>query len=198
MHPLNVHETLIKVYKAKLADELRERGLYDLVPASAWTKEFVVDVEAVQDGRSVVAYLAPYVHRVAISDHRIKEVTEESVTYTYKPSKSKVMRSRTVSGQEFAAGFAQHVLPTGFHKVRYFGWMNTSSKVKLEEIRIIVWMSIGWIYWLGSGHTPQSDPIKRSTLRCAGCGSTMHVIRIFNEPIPLSQLQRGLAYLDSG
>ncbi|MEQ1904417.1 MAG: transposase, partial [Pirellulaceae bacterium] len=55
--------------------ELRERGLYDLVPKEAWTKDFVVDIEPVEDGRSVVAYLAPYVYRVAISDHRIKEVT---------------------------------------------------------------------------------------------------------------------------
>jgi hypothetical protein len=192
------HATLIEVYKAKLADKLRGQGLYDLVPAIAWTKKFVVDIEAVQDGRSVVAYLAPYVHRVAISDHRIKEVTDEAVTYTYKPTKSTVMQSRQVSGQAFVTGFAQHVLPTGFHKVRYFGWMNTSSKVKLEEIRIIVWMSIGWIYWLASGHTPQPDPIKDPELRCAECGSAMRVVQVIHDPIPLLLLEHGLAYLDSG
>jgi hypothetical protein len=70
--------------------------LYPSVPSKAWSKKFVVDIEAVDDGRSVVAYLAPYVHRVAISDHRIQEVTRESVTYSYKPTKSTVMRSRTV------------------------------------------------------------------------------------------------------
>lgn len=198
MNFLMHHGTLIEKFKKKLEIELRQRGLYALVPAIVWTKNFVVDIEAVQDGRSVVAYLAPYVHRVAISDHRIQEVTAETVTYTYKPTKSKVMQSRTVSGQEFAAGFAQHVLPTGFHKVRYFGWMNTSSKVKLEEIRIIVWMSLGWIYWLASGHTPQPEPIKRVELRCAECGRTMRVVQIIHEPIPLLLLEHGLAYLDSG
>jgi Putative transposase/Transposase zinc-binding domain len=191
------HATLITVFKAKLADEMRERGLYAMVPAIAWTKKFVVDIEPVEDGRSVVAYLAPYVHRVAISDHRIKAVTDDSVTYTYKPTKSPTLRSRTVTGQQFVAGFAQHVLPTGFHKVRYFGWMTSNSKTKLEEIRIIVWMAIGWIYWLSSGHSRQPEPIKRPTVRCAACGRAMRIMRIINKPIPLLLLEHGLAYLDS-
>jgi len=191
------HGTLIRVYKAKLADELRERGLYDLVPATAWQKTFVVDIEAVDDGRSVVAYLAPYVHRVAISDHRITAVTDDSVTYTYKPTKSCQMQSRTVPGQAFMAGFAQHVLPTGFHKVRHYGWMASNSKLKLEEIRMIVWMALGWIYWLASGHARQPEPVKQPKLRCTVCGGTMRVVLILHEAIPLYLLQHRLAYLDS-
>ena len=59
------HGTLIRVYKAKLADHLRDCGLYDAVPAETWNKKFVVDIEPVGDGRAVLKYLAPYVHRVA-------------------------------------------------------------------------------------------------------------------------------------
>lgn len=198
--PLNFlvhHGTLIEDYKRRLAAELRERGLYDLVPKEAWTKDFVVDIEPVEDGRSVVAYLAPYVYRVAISDHRIKEVTATTVTYDYKPTKSQSLRSRTVSGQEFVAGFAQHVLPTGFHKVRRFGWMTSNSKTKLEEIRIIVWLAIGWVYWLASGYSRQPTPIKRATLRCAECGNAMAVVQITNAPTPVLGCQYNLAYLDS-
>lgn len=185
------------MYKAKLADELRARGLYSLVPVAAWQKSFVVDIEAVEDGRSVVAYLAPYVHRVAISDHRIAAVTDDSVIYRYKPTKSLVMQSRKVSGQQFVSGFAQHILPTGFHKVRHYGWMNSTSKMKLEEIRIIVWMALGWIYWLASGHARQAKPVNRPQLRCAACGGTMRVLLIINEAMPQSLLEFGLAYLDS-
>ncbi|MEQ1906890.1 MAG: transposase [Pirellulaceae bacterium] len=132
-----------------------------------------------------------------MSDHRIKEVTAATVTYDYKPTKSPSMRSRTVSGQEFVAGFAQHVLPTGFHKVRRFGWMTSNSKTKLEEIRIIVWLAIGWVYWLASGYSRQRTPIKRPTLRCAACGNAMHVVRITNDPISVLGGQYDLAYLDS-
>lgn len=62
------HATLIRVYKAKLADELRAAGLYDLVDPIAWTKPFVVDIQAVRHGVPTLKYLAPYVHRVAIND----------------------------------------------------------------------------------------------------------------------------------
>lgn len=192
------HETLINVYKAKLADALRERGLYDSVAEIAWTKKFVVDIQSVQDGRSVVAYLAPYVHRVAIGNHRIEEVTDQTVTYLYKPTKSDVMRSRTVSGQQFVEGFAQHVLPTGFRKIRYFGWMTSNSKTKLEEIRILVWLALGWIYWLASAHSHQPAPIKRPKRGCAFCGGEMRVVQIINAPIRLAFREHSLAYLDSG
>jgi hypothetical protein len=75
--------------------------------------------------------------------------------------------------------------------------MTSNSKTKLEEIRIIVWMALGWIYWLASGHAPQPTPSKRPELHCARCGSKMRVVRIIHDPIPLLALERGLAYLDS-
>jgi hypothetical protein len=59
----------------------------------------------------------------ALSDHRIKAVDSTSVTYQYKPKKSQRVLSRTVSGEAFVKSFAQHILPTGFRKVRYYGWM---------------------------------------------------------------------------
>ena len=91
------HGTLVSVYKAKLADELRQCGLYDAVPVEAWTKTFVVDIEPVGDGRAVLKYLAPYVHRVAISDSRIVGCDETSVTFRYKPSGTRTYRERNGS-----------------------------------------------------------------------------------------------------
>jgi len=64
------HGTLVRVYKAKLADQLRAGGLYDSVPPDAWQGQFVVDIQPVGDGQAVLTYLAPYVHRVA--GHRPK------------------------------------------------------------------------------------------------------------------------------
>jgi len=56
-------------------------GLYDQVPAHAWKAKFVVDIKPVGNGQAVLKYLAPYVHRVAISDSRIVACDEISVTY---------------------------------------------------------------------------------------------------------------------
>nr|WP_081614338.1 transposase [Rhodopirellula maiorica] len=104
------HDTLVRVYKAKLADELRACGLYDTVPMSAWNRKFVVDIQAVGHAIPTLKYLAPYVHRVALSDKRIVAVDDSSVTYTVRRSKSVRTVTQKVEGESFVRGFAQHVL----------------------------------------------------------------------------------------
>ena len=152
-HFLVHHGTLVHVYKAKLADALRGCGLYDAVPAEAWTKTFVVDIQPVGDGRAVLKYLAPYVHRVAISDSRIVACDESSVTYSYTPSGTKQTKTRTVPGIEFVRGFVQHTLPPRFQKIRHYGWMSSNSEVGLDEVKWLVWLFLGWTFWLASSAT---------------------------------------------
>jgi Putative transposase/Transposase zinc-binding domain len=71
----------------------------------------------------VLHYLARYTHRVAISNHRLLNVTDSEVTFRWKDyahhSKSRVM---TLTHEEFLRRFLQHVLPTGFPRIRYFGF----------------------------------------------------------------------------
>lgn len=197
------HKTLLKVYKAKLADGLREAELYDQVPREAWYKKFVVDIKPVGDGRSAVKYLAPYVHRMAISNHRVRHVDATSVTYQYKPTGSDHVKTRTVAGEAFVRGLAQHVLPRGFRRVRNYGWMSSNSSIDFEELRMLVWQSLGWVYWLASAHgvTPEATLVK-TQLRCGHCGGVMRVVAICNQavdPISMSALEdHRLAYLDSG
>ena len=107
------HATLIRVFKAKLADELRAAGLYELVPAKAWEQKFVVDIEAVGHGVPTLKYLAPYVHRVAINNSRIVSVDEQSVTYKIRRSKTNRVETKRVDGDVFVGSFLQHVLPRG-------------------------------------------------------------------------------------
>lgn len=71
----------------------------------------------------VLHYLARYTHRVAISNHRLLNVTDTQVTFRWKDythhSKSRVM---TLTREEFLRRFLQHVLPKGFPRIRYFGF----------------------------------------------------------------------------
>lgn len=194
------HGTLMRVYKAKLAHEFREAGLYEQVPVETWQKDFVVDIQAVGDGVSTLKYLAPYVHRVAISDKRIVAVDEQLVKYTVRPSKSNRSVSRTVSGDIFVRSFAQHVLPSGFMKIRHFGTMSSNSRVSRDELKWLVWLSLGWTFWLASGYAPQPKPLT-SPLRCADCGGEMKVIAVTCDaivPTALSSSGSALAYYDSG
>ena len=70
----------------------------------------------------VLHYLARYTHRVAISNHRLVNVTDTHVSFRWKDyahhSKRRVM---TLSHEEFLRRFLQHVLPRGFPRIRYFG-----------------------------------------------------------------------------
>ncbi len=192
------HGTLIRVYKAKLADELRAAGLYDLVPFEAWEKKFVVDIQPVGHGIPTLKYLAPYVHRVAINDSRIVAVDEATVTYKIRRKLSRV-EIKQVSGEKFVESFMQHVMPPGFHKVRHYGWMSSSSKLALEEVKWLVWLFRGWTFWLGSGYAPPEKPLT-TPLRCAACGCEMRVVEVTYVSLQARGIlpDHSLAYFDSG
>jgi hypothetical protein len=72
----------------------------------------------------VLHYLARYTHRVAISNHRLLDVTDDSVTFRWKDyrhdSQSRTMR---ISAVEFLRRFCLHVLPRGFVRIRFFGFL---------------------------------------------------------------------------
>ncbi|QDT03052.1 Putative transposase [Rubripirellula lacrimiformis] len=193
------HATLIRVYKAKLADELRTAGLYDCVPKQAWDKNFVVDIQPVGHGVPTLKYLAPYVHRVAINNSRIVSVDEAEVIYTIRRSKPKRMETKRVAGETFVASFLQHVLPPGFHKIRHYGWMSSNSKLAIEEVKWLVWLFLGWTFWLGSGHAPQEKPLT-APLRCAVCGGQLRVVEVTYESLQSARIipEHSLTYFDSG
>lgn len=193
------HATLIRVYKAKLADALRAAGLYDRVPKEVWSKDFVVDIQPVGHGVPTLKYLAPYVHRVAINDSRIVAVDEAEVSYTIRRRKPKRVETKRVPGETFVASFLQHVLPSGFHKVRHYGWMSPQSKHRIEEVKWLVWLFLGWTFWLGSGYAPQEKPLT-AALRCAACGAEMRVLEVTYESLHDRGIlpDHSLAYFDSG
>jgi hypothetical protein len=72
----------------------------------------------------VLQYLARYTHRVAISNHRLISVDQQGVGFRWKDyahhSKRRMMR---LTNEEFLRRFLQHVLPKGFPRLRYFGWL---------------------------------------------------------------------------
>jgi hypothetical protein len=77
----------------------------------------------------VLDYLGRYTHRVAISNHRIRDVGEQTVTFNYRDradeNKKKTM---TLSGEEFIRRFLLHVLPSGFQRIRHYGILAGRSK----------------------------------------------------------------------
>ena len=83
----------------------------------------------------VLQYLARYTHRVAISNHRILSVNESEVRFRWKDyANHNKKRSMTLSGPEFLRRFLQHVLPKGFPRIRYFGWLANRKRGPLLQL----------------------------------------------------------------
>jgi predicted RNA-binding Zn-ribbon protein involved in translation (DUF1610 family) len=123
------------VFRSHHASNQRQTDLFDLVPSSVWKKEWVCHIEAVGNGEAVLKYLAPYVYRVAISDRNILNVQNGKVTFRYKEQNNKSFQYATLDAIEFLRRFLQHVLPKGFVKIRYFGFLATKKRNNLDHIK---------------------------------------------------------------
>jgi predicted Zn-ribbon and HTH transcriptional regulator len=70
----------------------------------------------------VLDYLGRYTHRVAISNHRLKELKDGQVTFSYKDYKHEQRQKfMTLPADEFLRRFLLHVLPAGFQRIRHYG-----------------------------------------------------------------------------
>jgi hypothetical protein len=164
---------LSTIFRAKFRDCLRRVGLLDQVDPAVWRQDWVVHSQAVGDGQASLKYLAPYVFRVAISDHRIVSCDVRNVTFCYRKSGSRRWRRMTLDAMEFIRPFLQHVLPTGFQKVRHYGFASSNSKHSIESARWIVTLHYDLLFLLLAR---QSPAISSPQIRCPACGGPMIVV----------------------
>jgi len=120
----------------KFRDALQEEDSFNDIPSQVWKKDWVVHCQQVGRGLGALKYLAPYIFRVAISNRRIVRFDDEKVTYLYKPHGTKTFKRCTMAAEEFIRRFLQHVLPRGFVKVRYYGFLSSAVRPKLLSLRI--------------------------------------------------------------
>ncbi|QBO58794.1 hypothetical protein NBC122_01986 [Chryseobacterium salivictor] len=87
--------------------------------------------------KQVIEYLGRYTHKVAISNHRIKEVTEREVRFGYKDyRKGGEKKEMTLSNVEFIRRFSLHILPKRFVRIRHYGILSSSWKRgKLQNLQ---------------------------------------------------------------
>jgi hypothetical protein len=84
----------------------------------------------------VIEYLGRYTHRVAISNNRILSIDKGKVTFTYRDrERNNEIKTMTLNADEFIRRFLLHILPRGFMKIRYFGFL--SHKNKKEAVALI-------------------------------------------------------------
>lgn len=97
-------------------------------------KDWVVYAkEPLQDPQHVLTYLARYVYRVAISNHRLVALEDGLVTFRYKDYKrGHRLRTRTLEAVEFLRRLMLHVPPRGFQRIRYYGFL--ANRVRQQHL----------------------------------------------------------------
>ena len=77
----------------------------------------------------VLEYLGRYTHRVAITNNRLTAMRDGNVTFTYRDrSDDNKKKELTVTAEEFIRRYLLHILPTGFMKIRYYGFLASTNK----------------------------------------------------------------------
>jgi hypothetical protein len=93
--------------------------------------------------QQVVDYVGRYTHRVAISNHRIVDIEDGQVKFLWRDYRNNhQQKTMPLSAEEFIRRFLLHVLPSGFHRIRYYGFLgNRYRKEKLEHCRQLLNMA---------------------------------------------------------
>ena len=164
-------KALSKVFRAKFCEKLKanlkdkfnenQENEYEKIRQSLWEKPWVVYAKKpFGSPKSVVEYLGRYTHKIAISNHRIRNIDAENVTFDYKDYRQKGLRKQmTLSHEEFIRRFTLHILPKRLVKIRHYGFLSSTWKrKKLKTLQ----QNLGVI--------PREKPIKKPfSPKCSCC-----------------------------
>ncbi|MEE0420064.1 MAG: IS91 family transposase [Lachnospiraceae bacterium] len=91
---------------------------------------------------NAIEYLGRYTHKVAISNNRILSLTQDTVTFSARGKKpGDPKRQITLHHTEFIRRYLMHVLPSGFQKIRYYGFLN--NRMKHKNLKVIFMLQNG-------------------------------------------------------
>jgi len=126
-------------------EPLRERLAFVRHLARAKTSEWVVYAKRPFAGpQQVLDYVGRYTHRVAISNNRLLDIENDQVRFQWKDYRTgDQIKAMTLSADEFIRRFLLHVLPGGFQRIRYYGFLgNRYRQEKLDQCRRLLGMQM--------------------------------------------------------
>ncbi len=133
---------------------------------------------------AVLAYLARYTHRIAISNRRLIRVENSAVTFTcknYRRDGAERYGTMTLDVNEFIRRFLMHVLPKGFHRIRHYGlFANGNRAANIQRARELLGAPPSLDTNKGEGEvgdTPEEQ--HHGTRPCPCCGGPMIVVEVF-------------------
>ncbi len=179
---------LSRVFRARLRDAIRNQypDLVAKIDRKAWSlptadglhqsaRAWVVHSKPVGSGEETLIYLSRYVYRVAMSERSILGRNPDGrYVIRYRQSGSNQPRTMRLEPQELIRRFLQHVLPSRFHKVRYWGLHHSSRRPALKLLQAAMALQL---------RVPLPSPPEQTQAYvpdCPDCGQPM----VFEERIP--------------
>ena len=148
-----------------------------------YSKEWVVYCKRPFGGpKEVLRYLARYTHRVAISNRRLIESDEKGITFKWKDYRLKGRaryKRMTLAPHEFIRRFLMHVLPAGFHRIRYYGLLASGKRAdNIARARELLTLPIIPVDAIKAADR-NADQAQAPEHRCPCCGGRMIIIERF-------------------
>jgi hypothetical protein len=157
---------LARVFRARLLHALNEAAVP--IPARL-PPQWVVDCRRVGRGEPALQYLSRYLYRGVIREHDLIDYDPApgTVTFRYLDAHTEQPALRTLPIAQFLWRVLSHVLPTGFRRVRDYGFLHGNAKRRLLLVQLVLRVLI-------QNTTPRSRP----PLCCSRCHTPMVVIAI--------------------
>jgi hypothetical protein len=166
---------------------LHDRTVFAAHLAPLWKKNWFVYAKRPFAGpEAVLAYLARYTHRVAISNSRLLALDERGVTFRYKDYRRNGRaryRTMTLAPDEFIRRFLLHILPKGFHRIRHYGLLASAGcKTNIARARELIAAPLPSID--PPVEHDDADPVTAGIVQdhrppCPCCGGRMIIVETF-------------------
>ena len=132
-------KALSPIFRAIFMKQARNALPEESFPQEVWNNNWVVfSRPTFKQAKKVLHYLGRYVYRVAIANNSIIAMENDHVTFRYQNASTRQWKTMRLKAMEFLRRFLQHVLPKGFHKVRYYGFLHQSNKLTLQRLQLLL------------------------------------------------------------
>ena len=131
------------------AERYKDETQFLKLLAALWDKRWITYAKQPFGGpEQVLEYLGRYTHRVAITNNRISAIDNGTVRFSYRDrSDDNRQKELTISAHEFIRRFLLHVLPSGFTKIRYYGFLaHANKKACIELIRRLIGVTTAYAH----------------------------------------------------
>jgi hypothetical protein len=155
-------KALAKVFRARMLKRMQQG---QLLPDKVLPDVWVVDCRKIGNGLPALKYLSRYLYRGVIGEKQLVSDNGKSVTFSYQDARTKRSCSRTVSGAHFIWLLIQHVLPTGFRRVRDYGFLHGNARKTLVRVQWFLKVAISVI----------KAEMPRPPFLCKHCGQPMSI-----------------------